>query len=145
MTTFCINKITGASTRFTGYDFNSMFRGTDGKYYGVKADGIYLLEGEAEASVDFGDINFGTSLEKRLMSAYAGCQSEQPLVLEVTQCEETYDYPARSASDCLNVVRFDLGRGLRANYYGIAIKNQDGTDFTIDSVELTALPTTRRI
>lgn len=145
MTTFCINKTTGATTSLTGYSFNSMFKASDGKYYGVKADGIYLLEGKADASVDLGDVGFGTSAEKRMSAAYAGCQSSEPLVLEVTQCGDTYEYPARNAPDCLDVVRFDLGRGLRANYYGIAVKNQSGADFTIDSVELLAAPTSRRI
>ena len=41
--------------------------------------------------------------------------------------------------------RYDLGKGLKANYYEFELFNQNGCDFELDSVEFLALPSGRRI
>lgn len=145
MTTFSVNAETGASTQYTGYSFDSFCRGHDGKYYGIKADGIYLLEGQADSEVDFGDLNFGTTAEKRLLTSYTSGESDDLLNLHVTDERDTYEYPARQINEGNNTVRFDVGKGLKANYFGIKITNTDGADFAIDAVEIAAVATSRRI
>lgn len=145
METFAINATTGASTHYTGYDFTAMCRGHDGRYYGIKADGLYLLNGPANSVVDFGDINFGTSAEKKLATAYATYKSDARMNMSITAMGETYEYPARSLSDVLNTERFDIGKGLRANHFGVGMSNTDGEYFELESAELAVVATTRRI
>ena len=145
MTTFSINAETGASTQYTGYGFDSFCRGHDGKYYGIKADGIYLLEGTVESAIDFGDLNFGSTAEKRILTAYVSGSSDDLLNLHITDENDTYEYPARQIGEGNNTVRFDVGKGLKANYFGVKLTNTDGADFAIDAVEIAAVATSRRI
>lgn len=141
MTTYAINTVTGASTKYTGYDFNSMFKGHDGRYYGVKADGIYLLEGKSDAEVDFGDLDFGTSQHKGLAAAYVSGRMDDHMTLKVCG----YEYPTRSYDPEPNTQRFDVSKGFRENYFPISLANTEGADFTIDSLEITAVASQRRI
>lgn len=143
MTTYAVNE-NGATTRYTGYDFES-FCHFNGKYYGIKADGLYLLDGTADAFVDLGDLDFGTSLEKRVTNAYVGGASDAQLELTITQRGTEYTYPARSYDSETNVQRFDTGKGLRANYFGVKVSNVEQSPFTIDAVEVAAVATSRRI
>ena len=141
MTTLATNLKTGATTRYTGYDFNSMFLGHDGRYYGVKADGLYLLEGKADSEVDFGDLDFGTSQHKKLVAAYISGRLGNHMTLKVFD----YEYQTRSYDPESNTQRFDPGKGFRENYFPIRLANNEGADFTIDSLEITAVASQRRI
>lgn len=143
--TFAVNASTGASTHYTGYDFTGFCRGHDGRYYGIKADGLYLLDGKADAMIDFGDLDFGTSAEKRIAAAYGSYASPEPMNLHITEGEDTYDYPGRGVSETIEPHRFDTGKGLRSNYFGVAASNTDGAYFELDAVELAVVATSRRI
>jgi hypothetical protein len=151
MTTYAINVMTGASTRYDNFGFDSFCRAEDGKYYGIRADGIYRLEGADDAGVpidadiDFGHLDFGTSAEKRIATAYAGVASDEVMELRIQVGDETYDYPARSSSETLQQQRFDVGKGLKSNYFDVSIHNTDGGDFEMDSIEIAAVSTSRRI
>ncbi|OHD21345.1 MAG: hypothetical protein A2Y38_16555 [Spirochaetes bacterium GWB1_59_5] len=145
MTTYAVNAETGASTRYADYGFDSFCKGPDGKYYGIKADGLYLLEGTADAVIDFGDLDFGTSAHKALAAAYVSGSSAAPLVMTITQGGDSYEYPAKTCSDTIDTHRFDTAKGLKSNYFGVKIGNQDGGDFTIDAAELVPVQLSRRI
>lgn len=147
MTTYAINLATGASTRYDGYGFDSFCRGPDGKYYGIKTDGIYLLEGgDVAASVDLGEMDFGTSLQKRLVNAYVSASCAAPLQLTVQAGGgAAYNYQARTSSDSMKTHRIDFGKGLKANYFSITITNPGAGDFTMDAVEVIVNNNTRRI
>ena len=145
MTTYAVNS-NGATTRYANYGFDSFCRGTDGKYYGIKADGLYLLEGAVDAEVDFGDLDFGTSALKGMTNAYISGQSDNKMRITVTEGSKSYTYVARDYDDANKTQRVDFGKGLRSNYFGIKLHNNaDGSDFTIDAVEIAAVPKTRRI
>lgn len=144
MTTFAVNE-NGATTRYSDYAFDSFCKGPDGRYYGIKSDGIYLLEGAVDSHVDCGDISFGTSAMKKLAGAYVAVASEADMLLHVTENGKTFDYPSRPRRDDIGVHRFDVGKGLRANYFGIALSNTDSATFTMDTVEVAAIPVSRRI
>lgn len=151
MTTLCTNAKTGSATEYANYGFESFCRAPDGKYYGVKADGLYLLEGNDDAGtsidslIDYGDLDFGTSALKRIATAYTQVASGDRMELRITQEGVEYEYAARSYSEELQAQRFDTGKGLRANFFGVKIANTEGCDFTLDSVELAAVETGRRI
>lgn len=144
MTTYAVNQ-NGATTRYGNYGFDSFCKGPDGRYYGIKADGLYLLEGTTDSTIDFGDLNFGTSALKAILPPYVACGSDDKLMLTVTQNEVDYDYLSRGYDATMKVQRFDVGKGLRSNYFGVKLSNIDGSDFTIDAVEVPAKPLSRRI
>ena len=146
MTTYAINLATGASTRYDNYDFDSFCCGQDGKYYGIKADGIYLLEGDVDATIDLGEMDFGTSLQKRLVNAYVSASCAAPLQMSVQAGGgAAYNYQARTSSDPMKTHRIDFGKGLKANYFSITITNPGAGDFAVDAVEILINNNTRRI
>lgn len=151
MTTLCTNAKTGAATEYTNYGFESFCRGHDGRYYGIKAGGLYLLDGDTDdgtsidSVIDYGDIDFGASTLKSVAAAYANVSSSDKMELRITQEGVEYEYAARSCSEEIQAQRFDTGKGLRANFFGVKIANTEGCDFTLDSVELAAVETSRRI
>lgn len=145
-----VNTQTRASSRYENYTFNS-FALIDGRYYGCRSDGIYELDGETDAGqpvqamVSFGKQDFGTSALKRVTNLYVGTSSGGKLFVKVLAEGEEYLYQARDGSEELQVQRFDLGRGLRANYLEFELYNTDGDDFELASVEFAAVPLSRRI
>lgn len=145
-----LNAETGASTRYENYGFNS-FCYHDGRYYGCKPDGVYLLEGDDDAGapiqamIDLGRHNFGTSALKSVPAAYVGVSSTGAMVLKVIVEGLEYHYTARSSGEQLQQQRIDLGRGLRANYFTFQLFNSDGADFDLDTIEFMPLAHTRRI
>jgi len=151
MTTLCTNIKTGAATEYTNYGFDSFCSGHDGRYYGIKNGGLYLLDGDTDdgakvdSVIDYGDLDFGASELKQITAAYAQVASGDLMELRLTQEGVEYEYTARSYSEEIQAQRFDTGRGLRANFFGVKVANTEGCDFTLDSVELAAVATSRRI
>lgn len=145
-----LNTATSASTRYEGFDFSS-FAKIDGRYYGCRSDGVYELDGDTDsdapiqAMVSFGKQDFGTSALKRVSNIYVGTSSGGKLFVKVLVEGEEYLYQARDGAEELQVQRFDLGRGLRANYLEFELYNADGDDFELASVEFAAVPLSRRI
>lgn len=138
------------STRYENFGFTS-FAKIGNAYYGCKPDGIYRLDGETDAGapvqamVSFGKQDFGTSALKRITTAYAGVSCEGRLFLKVLAEGEEYVYAARGAGEYLQQQRFDLGKGLRANWLEFELYNASGEDFELASVDFAIVPTTRRI
>lgn len=145
-----VNAETGASTRYENYPFNS-FAFFDGAYYGCRSDGIYRLDGDTDngapiqTMMSFGKRDFGTSALKQVTHVYAGLSSGGRLFLKTIVNGEEFTYVARTASEDLRQQRFDLGRGLRANYLEFELYNADGDDFELASVEFLVVPLNRRI
>ena len=77
--------------------------------------------------------------------AYTGASSTGRLFLKITAEGAEHIYAARAASPELQQQRFDVGRGLKANYFTFELFNRDGDDFEIDSVTFVAAEFKRRI
>ena len=141
---WCVNLGNNAATTYSGYDFTSASNG-----YGAKADGVYSLEadgGTVDAEIGFGKEDFGAENEKRMPAVYLGCTSDEPLELGVTTPDDDdYRYEARSCGDAMNIHRVDIGKGLRANWFDLTIRNLEGSDFTLASVSFAPVASGRRI
>lgn len=144
-----VNTDSNASTRYDAYGFNSFAR-VGAKHYGAKADGIYLLEGQDDAGqpiksgVALGAHRFGTDALKHMDAVYAGVSSTGQLFIKVGDGKQAYTYRARRKDDFMKVQRFDVGRGLRANYFTLELTSEADA-FELDSVTFNVLPTQRRI
>lgn len=147
---WALNTATQASSMYEGYDFNS-FGLLGGHYYGCKGDGLYRLEGADDAgtpiraSINFGLKDFGKSELKGITNAYIGVASDGAMVLKVSANGDDYFYSARANDTHRKTQRFDVGKGLRANYFELELLNTDGCDFDLSSIEFAAVTLSRRI
>ena len=141
---------TPASSTFENYPFNS-FGVIAGQAYGLREDGLFALTGDDDhgapirASVSFGAQDFNSKTLKHMARAYTGASSTGRLFLKITAEGAEHIYAARAASPELQQQRFDVGRGLKANYFTFELFNRDGDDFEIDSVTFVAAEFKRRI
>lgn len=139
----------GYVTQYTAYNFQS-FAQIDGRYYGVAADGVYLLEGDEDdgreivARIDFGTQKLSSAELKSIPAVYAGIASTVAATLVVGARQGEYRYLQRGHGPRLQTQRFDLGRGLRDTHYDIAME-VTATGFELDNLELGATKSARRI
>lgn len=144
-----VNTRSSASTRYDTYGFNS-FAVVKGKQFGARRDGLYLLEGTDDAGIPItsgvalGAHDFGTQALKRLDAVYAGVSSTGALFIRVGDGVNAYTYRARRTDPHMKVQRFDIGRGIRTNYFTFDLTSEADA-FELDSVTFNVLPTTRRI
>ncbi|MEG0052201.1 MAG: hypothetical protein RR715_02945 [Comamonas sp.] len=140
----------GSST-YDSYNFNS-FANIGGNYFGAGEQGLFALEGEDDAGqpievhIDLGQRNFDSDHLKALANAYAQTNAAQPLQLLVTMPDgKTYTYPSRGADPVKRTQRFDLGRGLRAHFFGLEIRNDEGAAFELGGLDFNLTESKRRI
>jgi hypothetical protein len=147
---WCVNVDTGASSRYEQYGFNSFFE-SGGVLYGVAADGVYRLDSDADAGnrieslIYVGQTDFDTNRVKYLPKVYFGGASSRPIHVQVSADGVDRTYEARNWSSTLDVHRVDCGVGVKANYWGITLKNSGGADYAVDAVMLTPITTLRRM
>lgn len=138
------------STTYSGYPFNS-FANIGGRYFGAAITGIHELDGDTDAgapiraSVDFGEIDFGNSFKKTVAACYLGMSSTGYLFIKILAEGQEFIYRTQGYSEHMQQQRVILGKGLRPNYAGLQLFNDDGADFALDSVEFVPVTMTRRI
>ncbi|WP_422186731.1 hypothetical protein [Aquabacterium commune] len=144
-----VNTRSGASTRYDQYGFNS-FATVNGKHYGARMDGVYLLSGADDAGapitsgIALGQHDFGTQALKSMTAVYAGVSSTGVLFLKIGDGCREFTYRARRADNRMKTQRFDPGRGLRANYFTFDLTS-DFDAFELDTVKFDVVASQRRI
>lgn len=139
----------GFVTHYSSYNFDA-FAQIGGRYYGVAADGVYLLEGESDegqaitARIDFGTQKLSSAELKSIPAVYAGMASTQAATLVVGTRQGEYRYVQRGYAPRLQTQRFDLGRGLRDTHYDFALE-VPAAGLELDNMEFGATKSTRRI
>ena len=143
------NVKTGAVSRYTHYGFQS-FAQIGGHYFGVSVDGVYLLEGDKDgddavhARIGTGLLGLGSKELKHVSAVYLDVASTGVMSVRVSAGDQQYTYKARGANARNAQQRVDVGRGLRANFYGFEVFN-DGADFELDGLDANATKSARRI
>lgn len=138
---WCVSTASGATTRYTDYDFTSIAGN-----YATAAGGIYSLDnaGGVNWSVDFGQENFGAEEGKRLPAVYVGAACDGQMMLTVRTPEgRSRDYQSRRTLGGLRMHRVDPGRGLWASWYGLSLYGS--AKIEIASVSFAPTASTRRI
>jgi hypothetical protein len=147
----CLNIETGTLTEFSNYKFASYacIRGT---YVGANSSGLFELSGDDDngtlikAKFRLARNNFGLPLFKRLWNSYVSHKNEEEFDLRtidnaglefdgVTQAKSGEDFKTQQVK---------LNRRYKSNYWGIEYENEDGSDFEVDSIEITAELLNRR-
>jgi hypothetical protein len=150
MVGWIINPSISASTALDNYDFTG-FGQHKGKHYGVRPDGLYVLEGDTDngtqidSFVSLGNRNFGTAKQKRMRHAYIGASTDGRMVLKVIVNGQEYLYAVKNPSTDMAEQRVDIGRGLRSNYWNFELMNREGADFEIDTIKFMPIVLERRI
>ena len=140
---WCVNIENQAISRYDDWGFTSCSGG-----YATQADGVYELDTSDPTSwcVDFGKSSFEADNMKHVPTVYVGVSSSDLLTLDVlTPGGDTYSYEARASDEDLKTQRFDLGKGLRANWYNFILRNDKGCDFELVSMTLLPAISKRRI
>ena len=145
-----INDETGSAAMYEDYGFNS-YAVIDGRYYGAKADGLYLLEGDDDAgqpvraSVSFGKHDFGTTEKKTLPNVYIGVSSSGHLWLKITANGEETLYRTVASNTYTATQRIKPAKGIRATHMTFELFNDNGADFDIASIEFEPAILSRRV
>lgn len=151
---FVMNTRNKAVSEYTNFDFTS-FAELNGKYYGAKDDGIYLIDGDTDdgepiaAFLRTGLHTLGTRLLKQVHNAYVGYTTDGEIVLKVittdngTKKENWYKLNARSAPATTDN-RFSIAKGLKSVYWQFELANVDGSNFQIDHMKVWPFDLQRR-
>lgn len=152
-----LNPGTRAAWTYLNYGFNS-FAAFEGRHYGAKADGIYLLEGDSDdgeairARLRTGLLDLGSPAIKRIPAMYVMASRSGDLVVKVLITtpegrDEAHWYRlAGSATAKHRQDRVDrLDKGLEAVEFEFELVNLAGADFDIDSLHVLPAITSRRV
>lgn len=140
-----VNTDNKAFSQYRNYPFTS-FATIGGQTYATGPDGLYLLEGDddagepIEATLRGALDNLGSSLLKRMPSAYMGYTTDGRLLFKVTVVngdgdrEEHWYTPEDRRASATREGRVKLGRGLKSTYWAWELSNIDGADFALDEI-----------
>lgn len=143
---------TGALTEYTNFPFNSL-AAFNGAYLGASAEGLFVLGGDTDnaalinAVARVGITDFGTSFLKRIDRCYVGYRTNGNLIVRVFTDEiNVRDYLITAyGKGGLHGNHTRIGKGLAARYWQFEIRNQNGTQFQLNAIELKPTHLRRRI
>jgi len=143
---YAVNLATGALTTYRGFDFTGFVQ-LDGITYASRDDGIYILrEGDdngatRDASIDFGDFDFGGMNRKNVESLYLGLDSDGTVYAKLTADGTETVYTVSQTSPTARVI---AGRGAQARRWGLRLDFVAVTDLRLDNVEYSIALADRR-
>lgn len=149
---FAYNTMHNAVTYYTNYGFDNIIT-VNGVNYGVKSDGLYSLGGDLDISTaidaefELHPTNYGTVQTKNVGYLYISSRSSGDFVVDSIADEISYtNYGTigRGAGDVFNW-RARLGKGVKAVNWGFKVKNINGADFQIQSVDALPLEHKRKV
>lgn len=150
-TGWVMNSENFAVSQYDNYDFTSFGR-LNGKYYGVKPDGLYLLEGGMDdtayitATIKTAAMDMGTSNLKAVPQAYFGFTGDGSMVMKIIVDDKTETwYNMISTSEGLHSQRLKLSKGLQGRYFQFELVSQNNTTLELDTIELYPIVLKRKL
>lgn len=137
-------------THYTNFPFTKIVR-YQGSYFGVSANGLYLLEGTTDDGAPIpwafktAMTDFKSPFRKTVVSAYFGGRLGPAATIDLHVGEDgatTYNY-ATVRSDHAQCYRQKFGRGLSAHYYALGANGAGKLE--LDNIEFNTLNSPRRI
>lgn len=155
---WAMNADTRALTKFTNYPFNSFLRTPSGKTYGVSEGALCRLGGETDAGepinakLRLGMSDLGDRRIKRTPALYVGFSGDGDMFIKAIQASpvdgqrEAHIYRMHPrVGDNPETSRRKIGKGLQAVYFDYELENIEGSDFSIDVIEIHVVPLDRRL
>src|SRR5574337_1284831 len=143
-------------SQYQNYPFNSLAR-LNGGYYAAGAEGLYELTGSDDAGTPIvgylksGKFDFGSSMQKRLDSAYFAVATDGTVRLKVithedgANVETWYQVTSRDEGAVAENIRLKIGKGLRSRYWQFELVVEDAANFELEEFMLVPLNLTRRL
>ncbi len=148
VTTWVVNTMTGATTEYTNYNFNS-FAQIGHKYLGASTAGLFELNGDDDAGTDIiahlkgGFAQFNGSRYTGFKAAYLGMRGTGEFFFKLDAGDgSTYTY--KIVAQDMQTTKVQLGKGLRARYFAYELIST-GQDFDLDSIEFVPMIAQRRV
>lgn len=147
-----MNTETLTLTTFSEFGYNTFARAF-GRNLGTNAAGLLELTGNDDnglpinATIELPTTDFGTSYLKTIERLYVGYRSQADMALRVVADDDAaaiYTVPV-SSEPGLATQRVKVGRGMSGRYWGFTLNNLDGTDFTLDNIDVKFARLERRI
>jgi hypothetical protein len=146
MDAFVLNTKNYAASEYDNYPFDSMCE-IGGRVFAVGPGGLYELTGSSDAGVAIsaearlGASKFKTEKLKRVPAAFANLTGGPMLIKSITPASDGSKverwYSMRAVSGAVKRhTRADLGPGIKATYWQLALANKDGADFEVDNLRL---------
>jgi hypothetical protein len=142
--------VTDEVTHYTNYPFTQIVR-YQNSYFGVTANGLYLLEGTTDAgaaisyAVKTAVTDFDVFEKKTISSAYFGGRIGPGMAITLyagDAGQNTYNFTTPRGQTVQNY-REKFGRGVKNRYYALGIAGNDVME--LESIELDIQKLTRRI
>jgi hypothetical protein len=147
-----INIKTKQASVYTNYPLIALGK-IGNQVIGMASDGLYLMDGDddngtpIDASYLSGPSDISDNHLKRCSTAFVGYSATGSLKFvlngEGGNTEREYDLYG-GLEDGFATQRVRPGKGLLNRYWQYGFKNVDGSDFTIDTLELGLTPTSRK-
>lgn len=146
MNAITLNTLTGAVSEYTRHDFQSLTPS-----HGGSATGLYAFGGDTDAGEPIvaeirlpamlRESTLKQSIEMVYLSMRGQGEAEFSVLGPGAQAW-SYRFALRGSEQ----TRCQVGRGIRENYMGFALRTPDGQAFTLDRIEvMTAASKTRRV
>ena len=153
-TTMSVNLDTGATSRYSGWHFNS-YAQIGGNDYGCDSVGLSLLEGDddngtpIESLIHCGRAGYGSIQIKAPECVYVAGKSSDLFAVDIILPDTTtYEYLARNFTDKPGVVRIDGMKGLmnaRLPWFSTVVRNYNGGVIEASAVQVVINESDRRI
>lgn len=139
------------ATQYFGWPFNSMAK-IGNKYFGAGPNGLYQIGGDDDAGVaigaeiESGVTDLGSPNQKRIRCVYLGGQFDGDMVLTTkddAENERVYAVPGPDG-DNQRSLKVPVGRDGKGRYWQLRLENEDGTDFSLDAMDVSFLVLARR-
>ncbi|MCH5583110.1 hypothetical protein [Pseudomonas syringae] len=145
--TYSTNLVTGAVSRYAGFDFKGFCR-VGMKTYGYRSDGLYLIGGDTDAGAfigaraDFGADDFGTAQGKRVGNVFMGLTTDGQVY--VRTIEDDHQEMVYRAYQRKGEYRADMQRGRASRFWRMRLEVVEGNFAELDNVEWVLTQTGRR-
>ena len=135
---YATNLVSGAVTRYSGFDFDGFCRvGMD--TYGFKHDGLYRIDGASDsglpinALIEFQADDFGSPQGKRAGNIFLGLDTDgNVLVRTIEDSGREMNYRAYQRR---SEFRADMARGRASRFWSLRLEISDSSHAQLDNIE----------
>lgn len=135
----------GRLSQWANYNFNSMVRIGD-VHVGANDEGLYKLDSgnsddvqDIDAFFELAMSDWGIAHQKRIRYFYIGCECNGDLMVLVKNDDgyfKAYDVQPNHTPNQQHSIKVPGSRDGKGRYWTVRIENVNGSDFSIDQIEV---------